>query len=44
MDSSDNLILNWQEAYAAGPAVVGARPGTWADWCATALRFRRAWC
>jgi len=25
MDSSDNLILNWQEAYAAGPAVVGGK-------------------
>lgn len=25
MDSSDNLILNWQEAYVAGPAVVGGK-------------------
>ncbi len=25
MDSSDNLILNWQEAYAVGPAVVGGK-------------------
>lgn len=25
MDSNDNLLLNWQEAYAAGPAIVGGK-------------------
>ena len=25
MDRNDNLLLNWQEAYAAGPAIVGGK-------------------